>query len=336
MKQAVNARSSLLLALVLIAAWAVLANGRAGALQNPAARAKAIRGKEHYVIRDGLRIYLWEKFREGQEASFSRTDKVALLVHGGVRSGRPLFDLQIRDYSLMDFLAAHGYDVWAIDIHGYGHSDKTEKDWSDSHSAAADIAAAVEYITKLRGVTKINLLGCSAGTQRAGLFAMENPDKVAKLILYAGFWKGTAEFRALNAKRIENGGKPLPQYRVSSEESLRSDFVTGDLERHPQFEEDVVWESVKEALETDPKSPNVFVEWAKLPILDPARITVPTLILHGGRDFAATEEDLLPFYSQLKTRDKQYVLLPNGGHMLIQEKEHRRFQHEVLSFFDRP
>ena len=56
----------------------------------------------------------------------------------------------------------------------------------------------------------------------------------------------------------------------------------------------------------------------------------------GGRDFAAKEEDLLPFYSQLKTRDKQYVLLPNGGHMLIQEKEHRRFQHEVLSFFDRP
>jgi len=253
-----------------------------------------------------------------------------------VRSGRPLFDLQIRDYSLMDFLAAHGYDVWAIDIHGYGHSDKTEKDWSDSHSAAADIAAAVEYITKLRGVTKINLLGCSAGTQRAGVFAMENPDKVAKLILYAGFWKGTAEFRALNTKRIENGGKPLPQYRVSSEESLRSDFVTGDLARHPQFEEDVVRESVKEALETDPKSPNVFVEWAKLPILDPARITVPTLILHGGRDFAAKEEDLLPFYSQLKTRDKQYVLLPDGGHMLIQEKEHRRFQHEVLSFFDRP
>src|SRR5207245_8720777 len=107
-------------------------------------------------------------------------------------------------------------------------------------------------------------------------------DKVAKLILYAGIWKGTAEFRALNAKRIENGGKPLPQYRVSSEESLRSDFVTGDLARHPQFEEDVVRESVKEALETDPKSPNVFVEWAKLPILDPARITVPTLILHGG------------------------------------------------------
>jgi pimeloyl-ACP methyl ester carboxylesterase len=50
----------------------------------------------------------------------------------------------------MDFLAQNGYDVWAVDIHGYGHSEKTANDWIDSHSAAADIAAAVEYITKLR------------------------------------------------------------------------------------------------------------------------------------------------------------------------------------------
>lgn len=65
---------------------------------------------------------------------------------GGTWSGRPLFDLQIRDYSLMDFLAENGYDVWAIDLHGYGRSDKTDEDWTDSHSAAADIATAVGYI----------------------------------------------------------------------------------------------------------------------------------------------------------------------------------------------
>ena len=336
MKQAAKAITPLLLALFLTTALAIFANGQISASQNPSVSVAPIQKKESYVIRDGLRIYLWEKYLEGHDEAFSRTGKVVLLVHGGVRSGRPLFDLQIRDYSLMDFLAKNGYDVWAIDIHGYGHSDKTEKDWSDSHSAAADIAAAVAYIMKLRGVTKINLLGCSAGTQRAGVFAMENPDKVAKLILYAGFWKGTAESAEFNRKRIENGGKPLPQYRVNTEESLRSDFVTGDLAQHPQFEEDVVQESVKQALQTDPQSPNVFVEWAKLPILDPAQITVPTMIIHGERDFAAKEEDLLPFYSQLKTHDKRYVLLPEGGHLLMQEKDYRRFQHEVLSFFDRP
>jgi pimeloyl-ACP methyl ester carboxylesterase len=211
------------------------------------ASAPVIQSREAYVTREGLRIYLWEKFRPDQEPDFARTGRVALLVHGGGRSGRPAFDLQVRDYSLMDFLATHGYDVWAIDIHGYGRSDKTDKDWSDTYSAAADIAAAVAHITGARGVARINLLGWSAGTP-----------------------------------------------------------------------------------------PNVFVEWANLPILDPARITVPTMIIHGEEDYAATEEDLLPFYAQLGTHDKRYVLLPNAGHLVMLEKDHRRFQHEVLSFFDRP
>lgn len=330
-------RATLFAVFVLVPCAIACANANfQGNPQKPDVGANHIRAKEHYVVRDGLRIYLWEKYKPELEQSYPSNGKVALLVHGGTWSGRPLFDLQIRDYSLMDFLAENGYDVWAIDIHGYGHSDKTDKDWSDSHSAAADIAVAVAYITKLRGVKKINLLGGSAGTQRVGVFTMENPDQVAKLILYAPFWKATAEFLEFNRKRIENGGKPLPPYRVPSEESIRSDFLRGDLAKHPQFEEDVIQKLVKEVLQTDPRSPNVFLEYKNLPILDPTRITVPTMIIHGERDWLAKEEDLIPFYSQLKTHDKQYVLLPQGGHSLILEKDHRRFQYEVLSFFDRP
>jgi pimeloyl-ACP methyl ester carboxylesterase len=315
--------------LLLVVLALLLASGAASA-QSSSPSFAPIQGKEHYAMRDGLHIYLWEKYKGSDVASFSRTGKVALLVHGGTRSGRSIYDLQVRDYSLMDFLARNDYDVWAIDIHGYGHSDKTATDWIDSHSAAADIAAAVEYITKLRGVEKINLLGCSAGTQRTGVFVMEHPEKVAKWVFDAGFWKGTADFREFNRKRIENGGQPLPRNRPTTEADFRSDFVEG------QFEEDVVEESVKEGLQMDPQRPNVFVEYVNLPILDPYRITVPTMILYGEKGFAAKEEDLLPFYSQLKTHDKSYVVLPDGGHMMILEKSHRRFQYEVLSFFERP
>ena len=67
------------------------------AAQRSAPAPNLVQGKEHYVMRDGLRIYLWEKYKEGNEESFSRTGKVALLVHGGAWSGRPDFDLQIRD-----------------------------------------------------------------------------------------------------------------------------------------------------------------------------------------------------------------------------------------------
>jgi pimeloyl-ACP methyl ester carboxylesterase len=329
--------AALALALILLP-WAALHASNtprvASEKHNPATN--PISGKEHYALRDGLRIYLWEKYKTGSEDSFARCGKIALLVHGGTWSGRPDFDLQIRDYSLMDLLAANGYDVWAIDIHGYGHSDKTDRDWSGVQSAAADIDAAVEYITKLRGVSKVDLLGWSAGTQRAGLYAMQHPERVGKLILYAPQWKGTAEYREQVRKRIENGGKPLGQYRINTEVAARSDFVEGELALHPQFEEDVVALYVREALQTDPQSPNAFVDFTNLPILDPLRLTVPTMIIFGEYDYFAKEEDLLPFFAQLKTRDKRFVLLPLGGHALILEKGHRRFQQEVLSFFDRP
>jgi pimeloyl-ACP methyl ester carboxylesterase len=290
---------------------------------------ETIRGEEHYVMRDGLRIYLWEKYLPGRVGSFAQTGKVVLLVHGGTRSGRSLYDVQIRDYSLMDFLAQHDYDVWAIDIHGYGHSDPGN-DWIDAKSAAADISAGVEYIAKLRGVSKIDLFGCSAGTQRVGFYAMEHPERVARLILHAGFWKGSAEFLAMNRKRIENGGQPLPRNRPTTEADFRDGFVPG------QFEQDVVDESVRIGMQNDRQRPNIFAEYAKLPILDPKRIVVPTLIIFGEKDFAANDADLLPFFEQLNTHDKSYVQLPESGHVMILEKGHRRLQHEVLSFLDRP
>jgi pimeloyl-ACP methyl ester carboxylesterase len=327
----------LALALILIPWVGVRAGDTPGvASEEHKAATNPISGTAHYAVRDGLRIYLWEKYKAGSEDSFAKSGKVALLVHGGTWSGRPDFDLQIRDYSLMDLLATNGYDVWAIDIHGYGHSDKTDKDWSGVRSAAADIDAAVEYMTKLRGVSKVDLLGWSAGTQRAGLYAMQHPERVGKLILYAPQWKGNAEYREQVRKRIDNGGKPLGQYRINTESAARSDFVDGELARDPQFEEDVVAFYAREALQTDPKSPNAFVDNANATVLDPLRITVPTMIIFGEYDYYAKEEDLLPFFSQLKTRDKRFVLLPHGGHALILEKDHRRFQQEVLNFFDRP
>ncbi len=293
-----------------------------------------VSGKAHYASRDGLRIYLWEKFLAGSQDSFARSGKVALLVHGGTWSGRPDFDLQIRDYSLMDMFAMNGYDVWAIDIHGYGHSDKTDKDWSGVQSAAADIGAAVEYVTKLRGVSKVDLLGWSAGTQRAGMYVMQHPERVARLILYAPVWNATPEYREQVRKKIENGGKPLGQYRINTEAAARSDFVEGALAHDLQFEEDVVALYAKEALAIDPQSPNAFVDYANFPILDPHRITVPTMIIFGEYDYLAKQEDLLPFFSQLGTSDKQFVVLPHGGHALLLEKDHRRFQRQVVGFFD--
>jgi len=280
--------------------------------------------REHYALRDGLRIYLWEKYAEASAGDFSRTEKVVLLVHGATWSGRPDFDLQIRDYSLMDFLARNGYDVWAIDIHGYGHSHKTDKDDSDTLSASEDIGAAVNYITKLRALKRVSLLGWSWGTQTAGLYTMRHPEMVNKLILYGMVWKGDPAWKTL----------PLPkeQYRNNTDADAREDFVSG------QYEPDVVEKYVKEILATDPKTPNgVRIDArTKLPMLAPERIRVPTLIIRAEKDPAIKEEEALEFLGKLGTNNKSYIALPDGGHVVLLEKNHRRVHSALLSFLNQP
>jgi pimeloyl-ACP methyl ester carboxylesterase len=297
-----------------------------------APRAATSLGEVHYARRDGLKLYLWEKHLAAQDARAGAPQRAILLVHGGTWSGRPDFDLQIRDYSLMDALAARGYDVWALDIHGYGHSDRTDADASDVASAAADVGAAVEYIASLRGVAQVDLLGWSAGTQRVGVFAMQHPERVGRMVLYAPCWKGAPGYAERLRRRIDALGPAPARYRTNTAAAARSDFVEGPLAEHPQFEEDVVALYVREALQTDPESPNAFVDFAHLPFLDPTRIVVPTLVIFGEYDYFASEEDLVPFFQQLATRDKALVMLPRGGHALMLERGHRRFQEAVLEF----
>jgi len=323
MKRLILSWSLLLIALAATAGGcAQTLPAKAGA--SPAVVAPAIPGKSHFALRDGLRIHLWQKCLPGQEAATAQAGKVALLIHGSTWSGRPDFDLQIRDYSLMDFLARNGYDVWAIDIHGYGQSDKTDKDWSDTASAALDLGSALDYICGLRKVAKVDVLGWSWGTLIAGVYAADHPDRIAKLILYGNVWKGLPGWKTFPA--------PKKPYQTNTDGGARSDFIPG------QFERDVVDAYAQEALRTDPQSPNgVLVDCSsKLPMVDPERITVPTLIIRPEKDSVSRPEEMLEFFGKLKTADKSYVCLPEGGHAIHLEKGHRRFQQTVLAFFDRP
>ena len=47
-------------------------------------------------------------------------------------------------------------------------------------------------------------------------------------------------------------------------------------------------------------------------------------------------DGLLPFFQQLPTPYKRYVVIPNAGHMMHLQGGHRLFQHEVVSFFKEP
>ena len=75
---------------------------------------------------------------------------------------------------------------------------------------------------------------------------------------------------------------------------------------------------------------------AKLPMLVPERIKVPTLIIHPEKDFFATEPQTLEFFAKLGTNYKSYAALPEGGHAIILEKNYKKFQSVVLGFLNQP
>jgi pimeloyl-ACP methyl ester carboxylesterase len=54
--------------------------------------------------------------------------KVVLMVHGGFSPATLAFDVPYRDYSSMERLAREGFDVFAMDMTGYGRSGRPMMD----------------------------------------------------------------------------------------------------------------------------------------------------------------------------------------------------------------
>ena len=117
----------------------------------------------------------------------------------------------------MDYIAERGYDVYLVNMRGYSRSTKPpEMERAAREESAAgcvidqgvrDVAAAVEFIRKRRGVDKVNLIGWSWGTSVMGKYTTLNNDKVEKLVLYAPQWLRT--HRLAGAKRRRDHRRPI-------------------------------------------------------------------------------------------------------------------------------
>ena len=127
--------------------------------------AQEVSGVEHWVEHAGLKLYVWEKYL-GNPAG----KPVVILAHGSTTAGRESFDLQVPgkpSYSLMDVLAREGFDVFALDIRGFGRSTRPDGHMT-TQEASEDLNAVIDAIVKLRGSQKMHLLGWSWSTRSTG------------------------------------------------------------------------------------------------------------------------------------------------------------------------
>jgi pimeloyl-ACP methyl ester carboxylesterase len=73
-----------------------------------------------------------------------------------------------------------------------------------------------------------------------------------------------------------------------------------------------------------------------LPVNDPARITVPTLIMRGQYDGIASLEDLVEFFKRLPNADKEFAVMPDIAHGSFTQMNYMRAYHILYSFLTRP
>jgi len=286
-------------------------------------------GTAHWVENEGIRLYVWEKYAGNPSGK-----DVIVLAHGSATAGLESFDLQVPDrpsYSLMDFLAGKGFDVFAPDIRGFGRSTHPQTHLT-TKEAADDLNVVVEYVRKLRGVESVNLLAWSWGTQYGGLFVMFHADKVAKYVSYAQMHLDSPDL-AKRRTKIDTFRTP---YVTIPEAGWKSRFfsMTPPTVNDPAVVDAYAKAAAAVELKTatGPQLDMVTI----MPMVNPRLIPVPTMIIHGEHDDVADLDGLLPFFRQLPNPYKKYVVIANAGHMMHLQEGHRVFQHGVAGFFTAP
>jgi len=294
----------------------------------------AIKGEEHWTGKDGgAKLFLWEK----AAGDAAKTRGTILFVHGSSMASQPTFDLQVPgrpESSAMDHFARLGYDCWCVDMEGYGRSTKDRDNNAPIGQGADDCYAAALYIQKLRGKRPLLVYGISSGALRAALFAERHPDMVARLALDALVWTGEG------SPTLEQRRKKLPEFIANNRRPIDRPFVYSIFNRdHPGAAEDRVIEAFADAiLKLDDSVPTgTYVDMcSKLPVIDPEKITVPTLIMRGQWDGIASFEDLAAFFAKLPNPDKQFAVMPGISHSSFHQKNYLIVYHILASFFAQP
>jgi len=301
----------------------------------------------------GIEIYVRNK-RPADMNAF-RPERTLLFVHGATYPAHTSFDLKLDGLSWMEYIAARGYDVYLLDLRGYGKSTRPKEmdDKSDANApivrgttAVKDISAVVDFILKRRGIPRLNLMGWSWGTTLMATYTTQNASQVERLVLYAPAWIRTTP-------SLSRPAGPLGAYRMVTREQAHTRWLTGVAEEKKAtlipagwfdawadatFASDLVGAKMNPPVLRAPngvqQDGDEFFAAGK-PYYDPAKITVPTLLVHAewDRDTPAYMAQTL-FPLLVNAPGKRYVQLPEGTHHIMMEKNRRMLFEAVQAFLD--
>ena len=302
----------------------------------------------------GVRLYVRNKHPEDLKRTSS--ERTLLFVHGATQPAEATFDLSLDGVSWMGYIARQGWDVYLMDIRGYGGSTRPpEMDQPAENNpplvrtdvAVQDVGAVVDFIRRRRAAQRINLMGWSWGTVLMAAYACEYPDWVSSLVLYAPVWLATSRQPAQPPARSLGAyvAAPMATARDRLQAGAPADRKA-ELMPPSWFE---AWSAA--ALATDPvgarqtppvlRSPaggfqDIRDYWdAGKSYYDPGRITVPTLIAAAEWDGVTPDERALALFHRLGASPrKRFVEIGEATHFASIEKNRMRLFREVQFFLD--
>jgi pimeloyl-ACP methyl ester carboxylesterase len=295
-------------------------------------------------------LYVRERVLAGgalRTSSFG--ERVVLFVHGAGTPAEVAFDVPYQDYSWMAFLARAGFDVFSVDMTGYGRSTRPapmndpcnlakdrQAGFVTSPCAATyphtltsiasdwnDIDAAVNYIRTLRHVDRVSLVAWSRGGPRAGGYAAQHPDRVRRLVVLAPGYDRNAAANAADATLADG----VPMNTQSRQDfDANWDRQVGCTDQYERAASNAVW---TEMLASDPvgatwgpgvrRAPEMTGTWTPAMV---KKLTVPFLMVSGVHDKQALPDRVRDLYADAGSTEKVFVDLACSSHNAMWERNH--------------
>ncbi|GAB3776430.1 hypothetical protein GCM10028796_53930 [Ramlibacter monticola] len=280
---------------------------------------------------------------------------VVLFVHGAGTPAEVSFDSRRSDYSWLAHVALAGFDVFALDMTGYGRSTRPPAMSDPCNVAKAqqanfvpgliaapcepshptpittmdsdwqDIDAAVDFVRALRGVERVSMVGWSQGGPRIAGYAALHPDKVHRIVVLAP---------AYTRNSAPQAPSPLPRLEGSMTVQSRTDFLANwdrQVGCPAQYDARAAAGIFDEMLESDPAGAKWGPGVRRAPAVPTwgfnqaavARLQMPFLMVAGEHDKQVDPKRVRELYEDWGGADKVFVDLGCSSHNAMWEKNRR-------------
>jgi pimeloyl-ACP methyl ester carboxylesterase len=298
----------------------------------------------------GIEVFLRSKRPQGAQTGPGRT---LLFVHGATYPAHAAFDLPLAGVSWMDYIAGRGFDVWCLDLPGYGRSTRpaamaqppeANPPLVRGEQAVAAIGAAQAFIRERRNLPKTVLMGWSWGAALMGRFATESPATVERLVLHAPGWLregATPATTPLGAYRTVTQAQARERWTAGVPEAARAALIPPGWFEHWAG---VTWATDPEGMRRNPsvlRAPNGVQADSReswqvgRPWWDPSKVTAPTLVVTAEWDRDTPVGMAVALFQQLSASPgRRCVLLGEGTHHMMLERNRGALFQAVQVFLE--